>query len=38
MGFILGGQTAIGRATVAVLDSNDPQRVRLRSESGEVGG
>jgi hypothetical protein len=38
MGFILVGWTAFGRATVAVLDINDPQRVRLRIEIGEVGG
>jgi hypothetical protein len=27
----------VGRATVAVLDINDPQRVWLRIEFGEVG-
>jgi hypothetical protein len=37
MGFIFVGRTAVGRATVAVLDINDPQRVWLRSEFGEVG-
>jgi hypothetical protein len=34
MGFVLVGRTAIGRATVAVLDINDPQRVQLRIELG----
>jgi hypothetical protein len=38
MGFVLVGRTAVGRATVAVLDINDPQRIRLRIEFGEVGG
>jgi hypothetical protein len=35
---VLVGRTDIGRATVAVLDINDPQRDPLRSEFGEVGG
>ena len=31
-GAVLIGRTQIGRATVAVLDINDPQRVGLRRE------
>jgi hypothetical protein len=30
LGPILLGRTSIGRATIAVLDINDPQRVKLR--------
>jgi hypothetical protein len=33
-GFVLVGSTAIGRATVTVLDINNPQRVQLRMELG----
>ena len=33
-GAVLVGRTAIGRATIAVLDMNHPQRVQLRLELG----
>jgi hypothetical protein len=35
LGSILVGQTATGRATIAALDINNPQRVQLRAEFGE---
>lgn len=35
LGAVLMGRTAVGRATIAVLDINHPQRVELRLELGE---